>query len=50
MTDDGVSPNATDHVEQAEKDAYCPNEDHPGRNNKGECQSKDSGKARADSS
>lgn len=50
MTDDGVSPNRTDHVEQAEKDPYGPNEEHPGRNNKGEYQSKDNDKARADSS
>lgn len=49
MTDDGVSPNRTDHVEQAEKDPYGPNENHPGRNNKGQYQSKDNNKARADS-
>lgn len=49
MTDDGVSPNRTDHVEQAKKDPNGPNEDHPGRNNKGEYRSQDNDKARADS-
>ncbi len=49
MTDDRVSPNRTDHVEQAKKDPYGPNEEHPGRNNKGEYRSEDNDKARADS-
>lgn len=49
MTDDRVSPNRTDHAEQAEKDPNGPNQEHPGRNNKGEYQSKDNDKARVDS-
>ncbi|PZE58462.1 hypothetical protein DEJ24_10335 [Curtobacterium sp. MCPF17_001] len=49
MTDDRVSPNRTDHVEQAKKDPNGPNENHPGRNNKGEYRSEGNDKARADS-
>lgn len=49
MTDDQVSPNRTDHVEQARKDPNGPNKDHPGRNNKGEYRSEDNDKARVDS-
>jgi hypothetical protein len=49
MTDGRVSPNRTDHVEQAKKDPNGPNENHPGRNNKGEYRSEDNDKARADS-
>lgn len=49
VTDDRVNPNRTDHVEQAKKDPNGPNENHPGRNNKGEYQSKDDDRARIDS-
>lgn len=49
MTDDQVSPNRTDHVEQARNDPNGPNKHHPGRNNKGEYQSDDNDKARIDS-
>lgn len=36
MTDDGVTPNRADHVDQAKKDPNGANGDHPGRNDKGE--------------